>query len=171
MGRAMPGRAFEDLRADAEWAETLQRLRRVAGALTRSSDEADDLTQQTLLNLLTKAPERASHIGLARTTMVRLWLDRQRSVRRRMARMARLALMTNPWTLERDAFAAGDTRDRLHHAIELLPPQQRAVLVMRIVEELDYAAIAETLNCSLEAVRANLHLARRRVRKSMGEKP
>jgi len=43
------------------------------------------------------------------------------------------------------------------------------VLVLRLVEELDYEQIAETLSCSVETVRANLHVARRHVRETMGE--
>lgn len=95
----MTGRAMDDLQAMTQWAGTIERLRRIALALTRSPDDADDLTQQTLLTLLSRKPDCADHIGFGRTTMVRLWLDQQRSIRRRLARLGRLALMQRPGRL------------------------------------------------------------------------
>ena len=81
----MTRRALDELQTKAEWSTTTERLRRMALALTRSADDADDLTQQTLVTLLVKKPDHADHIGYGRKTMVRLWLDRQRSRRRRLA--------------------------------------------------------------------------------------
>ncbi len=49
-------------------------------------------------------------------------------------------------------------------AIDSLPARQRAALLLRVVEGLSYEAIAEALECEVGAVRANLHLARMKVR-------
>ncbi len=52
-----------------DWPAITERLRRLAQALTRSRDDADDLTQQTLVTLLVRQPERADHAGYTRRTM------------------------------------------------------------------------------------------------------
>ncbi len=165
----MTGRARDELQARAEWSTTMGRLRRIALALTRSPDDADDLTQQTLLTLLVRKPDRGDHIGYGRRTMVRLWLDQQRSLRRRLVRLGRLALTVKPWCVDRDRLADGEQYERMQHVIETLPARQKAALVLRLVEELDYADIAKGLGCSVQTVRANLHLGRQRVRQLTGE--
>lgn len=152
-----------------QWSATIECLRGTALALTRSLDDADDLTQQTLVTLLVRKPDRTDHIGYARKTLVRLWLDQQRSLRRRLVRLGRLARTAKPWSLDRDRLAIDEQYQRMQHAIEALPPRQKAVLVLRLVEELDYAEIARTLGCSVQTVRANLHLGRQRVRQLTGE--
>ena len=169
MAQTMTRAGFDMGRTRADWSAITERLRRVAVALTRSRDDADDLTQQTLVTLLVKRPDRADHAGYARATMVRLWLDQQRSFRRRLVRLGRLALTGSSRHLDYDLLSVSDQYERLRRTIERLPPRQRAILALRLVEELDYAEIAETLGCSVQTVRANLHLGRQRVRRLMGE--
>jgi DNA-directed RNA polymerase specialized sigma24 family protein len=41
--------------------------------------------------------------------------------------------------------------------------------VLRCIEELDYREIADVLDCPVQTVRANLHLARKQVRRALGE--
>lgn len=159
----------EELWVTPDWSAMTERLRQVALALTRSRDDADDLAQATLATLLAKNPDRAEHIGYARQTMIRLWLDQQRSLRRRMLRVARLALTRRPWHVDRDRLSISEEHERVRRAIASLPPRQQAVVVLRVAEGLSYAEIAETLGCSLGAVRANLHLGRQRVRRLVGE--
>jgi RNA polymerase sigma factor (sigma-70 family) len=154
-----------------DWQRVSEGLRRFALALTGRSDAADELTQQTLAHLLARSPEKAAHAGYARRTMTRLWLDDQRSLRRRVRRYSLVArhAVAPPTGAERMANAemAGAVRAR----IESLPPQQRAALVLRLIEDLDYEQVAEAMGTSVEAVRANLHLARRAVSRAMGEAP
>lgn len=167
----MTSLAVDDFRDKARWDATIERLRHLALALTRSRDEADDLTQQTLLTLLVRKPESADHIGYGRKTMVRLWLDRQRSLRRRLARLGRLAWTKESWHIDRDTLDTRDDYELMQRAIEALPARQRVVLVLRLVEELEYTEIAKTLGCSVQTVRANLHLGRQSVRQRTGESP
>jgi RNA polymerase sigma-70 factor (ECF subfamily) len=150
-----------------DWQLVSDGLRRYALALTGRTEEAEEQAQQTLAHLLARAPEKAGHVGYARRTMTRLWLDTQRSMRRRLRRYALLA---------REAVAPDAVAGRvpetemgglLRRRVELLPAQQRAVLVLRLVEGLDYGQIAEALGSSVSAVRANLHLARRSLARSM----
>jgi RNA polymerase sigma factor (sigma-70 family) len=146
-------------------------LWQTALALTRSHHDADELAQQTITTLLARHPDRADHRGYARQTMLRIWLNQQRSMRRRMLRTARLAAMTTFRFVDRDRVDGDELHERMHQAIDTLPPQQHAALVLRVVEELSYKEIAATLGSSVQTVRANLHLARQRVRKLLGEWP
>lgn len=57
---------------------------------------------------------------------------------------------------------------RVRRSIAALPDKQRAALVLRYVQELDYASIAEALACSQDSARANVYQALRRLRKVFG---
>lgn len=151
--------------AQVDWEVISRRLRRYAIALTGDIDQAEDLAQQTISALLTKAPQHADHMGYARQTLTRLWLDRERSVRRRIRRLLSLAAGSVAWTMPREAPAEmHEQLGRLQTAIAALPSRQRAAITLRLVEGLEYAQIAEALGCDIGAVRANLHLARARLR-------
>lgn len=153
------------------WISLRNRLWQAALALTRSREDADDLTQMTIAKVLAQRPENIEHVGYIRRTMFRLWLDEQRSLRRRVQRMARFALTRASSRMDPDNLADAELHTLALKSIDTLPPQQHAVVVLRLIEELDYDEIASTLNCPVEAVRANLHLARKKMRRMMGEAP
>lgn len=152
-----------------DWQVVSEGLRRYAIALTGRSDEAEDLAQQTLAHLLARAPDKASHVGYARRTMTRLWLDGQRSLRRRLRRYALLARQSVEPRVDAEGMTDGERSTSVARSIEILPPMQRAVLVMRLVEGMEYEHIAEALETNVGAVRSSLHLARRTLARSMGD--
>lgn len=152
------------------WSAIAETLTRYAHSLTGREDLAEDLAQRVMLRLLERRPDKLDHLGYAYTAMTRLWIGEQRKLRRRAAR-----LLAQAGEL---ASSARPTADRLERAeqvglaqrrIAALSPMQRAALVLRVVEGLEYAAIAEHLGCSVGAVRANLHLARKKLREAMGD--
>ena len=145
---------LDDYRPSPDWTALSERMRRMAIALTHGQDDAEELTQQTFASLLAKNPDRIEHLGYARRTMVRLWLDRQRSLRRRAAHLARLAFSARRWHADADPLSVSEQKARMRRAIESLPPKQRAVLILRLVEELGYDQIAEALNCSVRRLPA-----------------
>jgi RNA polymerase sigma factor (sigma-70 family) len=148
-----------------DWRDVSEHLRRYALALCRRHDEADDLVQHTLATLLAKAPDKAGHLGYARATLTRAFLDRERSLKRRLSRTLGLARITPGFATDH----AAEPDAALHDAIDALPPRQRAALVLRLVEQLDYPQIAAALDCSPEAVRSSLHVARAAVRRALEE--
>lgn len=155
---------------EPDWPELRRRLVRFASALTGSVEEAEDLTQQTFAALLAKAPGAADHAGYARTTLTRLWIDRQRSLRRRARTLRAYAATLLDHAAPKDPAGHVEQTARARRAIDLLPPRQRAAIVMRLVEGLDYATIARELGCEVGAVRASLHLARASLRESLGDR-
>ncbi len=54
---------------------------------------------------------------------------------------------------------AGETAELVARAVTRLPPQQRAVVVLRVWEGQPYARIAESLGCSEVTVRSHMHHA------------
>jgi RNA polymerase sigma factor (sigma-70 family) len=155
--------------ASLAWLSLRQRLWQSALALTRSHEDAEDLTQQTLATVLARQPDFMEHLGYLRKTMFRLWLDEQRSMRRRLRHLARRALGVTPWKWDPDRAADHELGDLVQQAIDRLPPQQHAVVVLRVIDGLDYDDIAATLGCPVGAVRATLHLARKKLRAAIGE--
>lgn len=154
-----------------EWAHLAGMLHGLARGLTGNAAEREDLVQETLVVLLAKAPGKVGHLGYARTVLVRTWLDRQRSLRRRLKRVAFLAASSAAHHVDPRPLDDDELRDQARCAIERLPPRQRAAIVLRLVEGLGYGQIAEVMGCDVGVVRANLHLARAAVRRAVGGTP
>lgn len=91
------------------------------------------------------------------TALVRLNIDRGRRLRREVLRSllperevpVELVEEPDPWLIE---------------ALAALAPQQRAAVVLRAVEDLDHAAIAERLGCSVGTARSHLSRGLARMR-------
>jgi RNA polymerase sigma-70 factor (ECF subfamily) len=62
-------------------------------------------------------------------------------------------------------------RERLHVAIEALPPKLRAVVVLRDVYDLPHDDIARELGISQSAAKVRLHRARRKLREDLFPRP
>jgi RNA polymerase sigma-70 factor (ECF subfamily) len=59
----------------------------------------------------------------------------------------------------------GEAVERLQRLIDRLPPKQQAAVVMRYLQELSYAEIAQALDCSEDSARANVYQGIRRLRR------
>lgn len=154
---------------EADWSGLSRRLLRVARALTGRADEAEDLAQQAIAAVLARRPELAGHEGYVRAALVRAWLDRERSVRRRVARATAWARVRPAWHLDEAGEERSERLSRVRGEIERLPARQRVALTLRLIEGLTYEQIAEAMECDVGAVRANLHLARARLRERLGD--
>jgi RNA polymerase sigma-70 factor (ECF subfamily) len=62
-----------------------------------------------------------------------------------------------------------ETSERLRLLIEELPPKQQAAVVMRYLQELSYAEIAQALACSEDSARANVYQGIRRLRRETAQ--
>lgn len=135
------------------------RLLGLAYALTGNPHDAWDLVQEALVRVGVRwrrlADQRPG--GYARTVVVRLNLD---SVRRRRRE---LLTETPP---ERGALVevVDDLDPWLLEALAALTPQQRAAVVLRVLEDLDHAAIAEHLACTAGTARSHLSRGLARMR-------
>lgn len=142
---------------------------------TRNSHDAQDLFQDTFLRahrayaaLLGEADHRAWLMRIAVNLSKNYVRDRQRRSRvlvdeeqgQNVARelLAEASLDTEGMMISRE------TARTLLATIETLPFHQRAALIQRQFEGLDYHAIAANLECSPESARAHVYQALRKLR-------
>jgi RNA polymerase sigma-70 factor (ECF subfamily) len=153
-----------------DWAP---RVYRFALRVTADAHAAEDLTQDTFLRAWPARArlrdERALRVWLFRIA-ANLWRDRLRRDRSPIARAGLLSgeELGRQQTPERIA-AGKDELRRTLDVLNALPPRQREVLYLNACEELGSAEIAEILAMSKGAVKANLSLARKKMRELVGD--
>jgi RNA polymerase sigma-70 factor (ECF subfamily) len=148
-----------------EWAP---RVYRFALRLCDDPHAAEDLTQETFLRAWRHRArlrdERATAVWLFRIS-VNIWRDQLRRGRSRVAQACPLE-DDEPSRAHPPAHMAA-AREELSRALEAmaeLPPRQREVLYLGACEGMPTAEIGEVLGVSADAVKANLSLARKRMR-------
>lgn len=135
--------------------------------LLAGPSRADDLAQQTLVRAYLawdRVMDAAAPDAYVRKILVNTLITE--SGRRRRGEEA-LALV------EVRAVTDGPEDQVVLHEeiwsrIELLPPRQRAVIVLRYYEDLSEAAIAETLGCAPGTVKAHASAALKTLRVTLG---
>ncbi|MFG2052058.1 SigE family RNA polymerase sigma factor [Micromonospora sp. NPDC048935] len=136
------------------------RLLRAAYLICGNRHQAEDLLQEALLKL---ALRWASVRDGDPAAYVRAILYRDAvSWWRRRRREWLSATPPDRATHDRD----GALRLTLHDALGLLPPRQRAVLVLRYYEDLTEVATAEVLGVTVGTVKSQCHAALRRLREA-----
>jgi RNA polymerase sigma-70 factor, ECF subfamily len=157
-----------DTTAFSEIVKRYQRaVYRVAFGLTRNGSDADDLAQETFVRAY-QAIGRF-RIGepmfpwLARiATNQALSLFRRRK-RRPETPLEPLVEAGQQWGVEDDPAEHTAEREQHRHLLEAfdqLKPEHRAVLVLRVVEDLSYEDIAQSLNVPIGTVMSRLSRAR-----------
>jgi RNA polymerase sigma-70 factor (ECF subfamily) len=140
-------------------------------ATTRSS-EADDLAQETFLRAY------RAHRMLPADANARAWLfaiatNVVKNHFRAESRRRRAHTAVRETRTETDgAGPAGETlfneaRAVLDTVVSGLPVKQRLAFTLRKVHDLDYDAIARSLDCSPDSARAHVYQALRKVRRSL----
>lgn len=145
--------------------ELIPRLRRYARALVGDRNAADDLVQDTLERAWAKL-----HL-YRRGTDLRAWLFTvMHNVHVNKVRSARATESLDDEMPELAQRAAqGDSlvvRD-LDRSIALLPPEQRAVLLLVTLEDMSYEDVARTLGVPMGTVMSRLSRAREKLRAMM----
>jgi RNA polymerase sigma-70 factor (sigma-E family) len=132
-------------------------LLRFAYVVTGSQHAAEDAVQDALA----RACERWVRVGrtldpdtYVRRMIVNAHISRWRRTRRESPVEAVLAADPQPDHSERLG-----TGDAVWAVCRDLPPRQRAAVVLRFYEDLDYAEIAGLLGCSEATVRSHVHRA------------
>jgi len=153
--------------------EWVPRVYRFALRLCQDCHMAEDLTQETILRawrqrnqLRTPASMRIWLFRIASN----LWRDRLRRNRSPIAQASSLDSSEPTRRCLPDKLAS--EKDELKQALaalDSLPARQREVLYLNTCEEMTSAEIAELLEISRDAVKANLSLARKRMRELVRE--
>lgn len=131
--------------------------------------DAEDVTQEAFLRAFRAYP-RHDPPGDMRAWLFRIAANRWRTVagRRRWAAPLAEGLACRDGGPP-DAAEWGEALAALRRCVASLPPKQRAALVLRRLHGMDYAAVAEALQCSQESARANVYQAARRLRRALEE--
>lgn len=160
-----------DAAAEAEFTLFVQQrtpaLMRAAYALCGNQHDAEDLLQ----NALAKVAVRWSRINFEPEPYVRVAMYREFvSIWRRRRRRPEVAMESPPAGAARGDHPA-ETADRLaiRDVLLTLPPRQRAVLVLRFLEDMSEREVASALGCSPGTVasQASRALATLRAARSM----
>ena len=146
----------------------IPRLRRYARALTRSSDRADDLVQETLLRAIAKA-----HLWQTGTD-IRAWLftimhnQYVNMVLRAMREEATVDIeqMSSSLVATADPTASRQLRE-LERALACLPGNQREVILLVGLEGMSYETAAQILSVPVGTVRSRLSRGRDTLRRLM----
>jgi RNA polymerase sigma-70 factor (ECF subfamily) len=150
--------------SNAAITEQIPRLRRYARALTGNRDAADDLVQDTLERALSRsalfrpgADARAWLFSIMHNTFV--------NGVRSPAASRTTALADNAHEpIARDMAHDGLILRDIERALGLLPPEQRAVVLLVGLEELSYEATARVIGAPLGTVMSRLSRGRERLR-------
>lgn len=136
--------------------------------MTHNPDLADDLMQDAYLKAF------ASIAGFNGKSAITTWLYRIAVNEVLQQRRRRVLAPSNG-----DATGLPDPSDdsrqvqlrlEINDALGALEPTDRAMILLRYQEGLDYRAIAEVVNCPMGTVASRLNRARQRLRELMGDR-
>jgi len=147
-----------------------QALCRFAGVLSGNAALADELVADVLGNAYERWP-RIGELENPHAYVRKMVVNEYLSWRRRAARTAvrpEMNELVEPVADHADAHA---DRQQLLGELRLLPPKQRAALVLRYYEGMPFGDIAELLGCGENAVRSNVSRALQRLRVQLTDEP
>ena len=142
-------------------------LYRYCRGLTGTVWDAEDLVQETLVRTFGRFAEVHDSIENARGYLVRvasnLWIDKFRATHETaFAEPPDVAAPSTPLPRE--------VRDAASHLVNLLPPRERAAILLKDVFDLTLEEVALALETSTGAVKAALHRGREKLAQG-GEAP
>lgn len=144
---------------------------RLAMRLTRDPHRAEDLTQETFLRAYQNSHQLKDDRA-ARAWLFRIAVNLQNDEVRRPA-LSRPKLVPLPEDLSGGGLSpdrAAESKDDLAAALKLLdtlPPRQRTILFLTMVEDLSLGEVCEILGINKNTAKVNLSLARKRMREAL----
>jgi len=159
--------SFEQLVADHR-----QRVTRLCYRLLGWREDVEDVVQEVFLAGFRALPEFRGQSSVS-TWLTRVAVNKCRSHVRK--RVALLRLFTGPRASRKPGSGRPADRDlidderfqRVRHAVRKLPPKYREVVVLRYLEEMSAAEIADVLGLTRNAVEVRLNRARRQLKEDL----
>lgn len=146
----------------------IRRLIGLGSVLMGSRAAGEDLAHDAFLQVLRREERNPGYVRspawpLLRTVLVRLAVQRRRSIARESRRLARFwePAATESWDPDRDVIDWSA-------ALRGLPTRMRACVVLFYGEDLSVADVARALGCSSRTVEHQLHSARQKLAVSLG---
>ena len=140
---------------------------RVARRLVRSQMEAEDLAQTALMNVLARAhaiSDREMVKPYLMTAVRNLWRNQLRAGRRFEPARDETIFDRLPQPEPEEPTFSGIDSATLQLALQTLSEANAALLALRFVERLDYAAIGERLGITAPTARQRVHRAMEQLR-------
>ena len=149
------------------------RVYRLAYRLTGNQHDAEDLTQETFVRVFRSLHtyQPGTFEGWLHRITTNLFLDQVR--RRNRVRMDAMGESADRFenadqlAAPERAYEHGNLDHDVQRALDDLPPEYRAAVVLCDIEGLSYEEIAVTLGIKLGTVRSRIHRARARLRESL----
>jgi RNA polymerase sigma-70 factor (ECF subfamily) len=141
--------------------------------LLRDTADAEDCLQDTFLRAY-RSFSRVKAGSNYRAWLYKIATNTARTYAKQRGRINARTIDLDP-DLESDRSSPAERVEQrqlieaVTQAVEALPHQQRAALLMRQYQELSYEDIAAALECSEEAARANVYQALRKLRMQFSE--
>lgn len=153
----------------SEIEEAVPALRRYAWSLLRHRQDADDLVQDALVRALDFLPRRTHDTAVQPwlfTILHNLFVSRWRTARRRMHVMTSVNAEGIEVPVEASQEWSLAARDMVR-GLDTLSAEQREVLLLVVVEGLDYRDVATVLSVPIGTVMSRLSRARDALRGHM----
>ncbi|NOT33533.1 MAG: sigma-70 family RNA polymerase sigma factor [Candidatus Eisenbacteria bacterium] len=165
----------------AAFAELVRRYQRTvyrcAYALTRSTADADDLSQETFVRAYRALdrfrvgePMQPWLLRIATNLAFSLFRSRKRRPETPIEPLIEAGMQ---WGVEDDPaehLAHAEQKQRVNAAFETLKPEHQAVLTLRVVQDLSYEEIAQSLNIPVGTVMSRLSRARAELKSRLVER-
>lgn len=139
-------------------------LRRLAFALLGDASAADEVAQDAFVRLYASW-RRLDDLDHPPTYLRKIVLNLCRSRGRRAALQRRSEPLLRDDHVTREPDVA--LRLDVWRALEMLPQRQRACVVLRYLEDLSEADVAQLLDCSIGTVKSQLHKARAKLERAL----
>lgn len=158
---------------DAFAAEVMTSLLRTAYLMAGDLPEAEDAVQEALFRIARRWPrvrKMERPLAYARRTLVNVMIDSAAHRSRRRAELAEWARgdrSAGPGDSAAErAFQQVDNRFDVAAALAVLPPRQRAVIVLRYWADMTEPEVATALGCSVGTVKSTASRALARLREA-----
>jgi RNA polymerase sigma factor (sigma-70 family) len=166
---------MEDAQSEyTRWVKPIeQQMMRTIWRIVRDPDEAEDALQQALEKAWRQWSRVRRHPNppaLIMTIAVNAAYDQLRRRARRARREPNTALPelhASPAAGADQQLAGAEAQAAIYQAIEQLPTQQRLTVSLRLLADLSYDAIAQTLGCSEATARTHFMRALQTLRKKL----
>ncbi len=150
------------------YTRTVDRVYRLILRITGNHDDAFDLVQETYIRAFTRANQFDGRSSFE-TWLTRIAINQALQNKRRVSLGERTIAAMNGRNKSPAPHPPHDQKIDVDDALALLPEAERALLVLRYQEGLDYAAIADVTGCPPGTVASRLNRARERVRELLKE--
>ncbi len=148
------------------------RLIALSRSICRDADIAEDIVQEAFVKLWRKPPDGPEVVipSWLRRVVTNLSINdlRRRKRAKPLPEFSTDAAMQNHRQPE-DQVDLDDNMRRVDEAMDRLPEEKRAIIVMRVYEQMTYQEIAEVLGCPTGTVMSRLNRAREALRELVAE--